>query len=126
MALLAAAVAVGAVAGVVAGLLGVGGGIVIVPFLVWAAELSQQSANATSLLVIVPAAAAGTWTLRRRGAADLAVSFRIGAFGAVGAVGGSLIALAVPSDGLRLLFAGAVGLTGARMLLDGWRSARRR
>jgi uncharacterized membrane protein YfcA len=125
MALLAAAVAVGAGAGVVAGLLGVGGGIVMVPFLVLAADLSQQSANPTSLLVIVPAAAAGTLTLRRRGAADLGASLRIGAFGAAGAVAGSLIALAVPSDSLRLVFAGAVGLTGARMLLDGWRSARR-
>jgi NAD(P)H-dependent FMN reductase len=64
---------------------------------------------ALKLLVIVPAAAAGTWTLRRRGAVDLGASLRTGAFGVAVAVAGSLIALAVPSHSLRLVFAGAVG-----------------
>jgi len=122
MGLLIAAVAFGALAGIVAGLLGVGGGIVMVPFLVLAADLSQHAANATSLLVIVPTAIVGTWTLHRRGAADLHASLHVGAFGAGGAVAGSLLALAIPSGSLRLIFAAAVALTGLRMLVDGFRA----
>ena len=47
----------GVAAGITSGLLGVGGGIVIVPFLVAFAGLSQHEANATSLAAIVPIAA---------------------------------------------------------------------
>ncbi len=51
-------VAFGAVAGVLAGLLGVGGGILLVPFLVLVVGMTQHEAEATSLLVILPTALA--------------------------------------------------------------------
>jgi hypothetical protein len=54
------AVAIGVCAGVVAGLLGVGGGVLFVPGLVILLGLGQHQAEATSLLAIVPVAMVGT------------------------------------------------------------------
>lgn len=52
--------AVGGVGGLLAGFFGVGGGIVMVPLLLWWARLDQREAQATSLLAIAPAALVGT------------------------------------------------------------------
>ena len=111
----------GVVAGIASGLLGVGGGTVIVPFLTLAVGLSQHSAEATSLLVILPTAIAGSLALRRRGVGDLGLSLRFGVFGAAGSVLGALLALALPADTLRVVFAVFVGLVGLRLARDGLR-----
>jgi hypothetical protein len=55
-----AAIAIGLCAGIVGGLLGVGGGVLFVPGLVIALGLGQHQAEATSLLAIVPVAVVGT------------------------------------------------------------------
>ena len=81
-----ALVAFGVVVGVTSGLLGVGGGTLVVPFLTLAVGLSQHSAEATSLVVILPTAIAGSLALRRHGVGDLAVAIRLGVVGAVGSV----------------------------------------
>lgn len=52
-------VAVGLVGGFFAGVFGVGGGLIMVPLLLWWAKLDQRRAHATSLLAITPAAVAG-------------------------------------------------------------------
>ena len=64
--------------GVAAGLLGVGGGILIVPFLTLALGLSQHAAEATSLVVVLPTAVVASLELRRRGVGDLGVALRFG------------------------------------------------
>src|SRR4029453_5862508 len=71
VALFVALIAVGAAAGVLAGLLGVGGGILLVPFLVLAVGMTQHEAEATSLLVILPTAVAASIALRRRSVGGL-------------------------------------------------------
>lgn len=123
--LIAGSVAFGVLAGIASGLLGVGGGTLMVPFLVLAAGVSQHVANATSLLVILPTAAVGTYTLHRRGAADLGTSLRLGLLGVAGAVGGSLAALAIPAGTLRIIFAAFLGISGVRMVRDAARRPRR-
>jgi uncharacterized protein len=117
-----ALVAFGVAVGVTSGLLGVGGGILVVPFLTLAVGLSQHSAEATSLLVILPTALAGSLALRRRGIGDLGLALRLGVFGAVGSVLGALLALALPAGTLRVVFAVFVGLVGLRLAYDGIRS----
>ena len=117
--LYASLVGFGLLAGIASGLLGVGGGTIIVPFLTLAVGLSQHSAEATSLLVILPTAIAGSFALRRRGVGDLGLSLRFGVFGAAGSVLGALVALALPADTLRLVFAVFVGLLGLRLARDG-------
>jgi hypothetical protein len=113
----------GVVAGVASGLLGVGGGTLMVPFLTLAAGLSQHDAEATSLLVILPTAIAGTVTLRRKGIGDAWLALRFGVVGALGAVAGALLALALSAGILRIVFAVFVGFVGLKLVRDGRRSA---
>ena len=61
----------GAAAGVLSGLLGVGGGILFVPTLTLALGLSQVRAEATSLLAIIPVALVGAWRQHRYGNVDV-------------------------------------------------------
>ncbi|HUJ56637.1 MAG TPA: TSUP family transporter [Gaiellaceae bacterium] len=114
-----ALVSFGVVAGVASGLLGVGGGTLVVPFLTLAVGFSQHAAEATSLLVILPTAIAGSLVLRRHGVGDLGLALRFGAVGAVGSVLGALLALALPGSTLRIVFAVFVGLVGLRLARDG-------
>jgi uncharacterized membrane protein YfcA len=121
-----ALVAFGVAVGATAGLLGVGGGILMVPVLTLAVGFSQHEAQATSLVVILPTAIAATITLQRRGVGDLAGALQVGALGAVGAVAGSLLALALPGATLRVIFACLLAVVGLRMARSGWREVRRR
>jgi hypothetical protein len=121
-AVLVGLVAFGIGTGVAAGLLGVGGGILLVPFLTLAVGLSQHAAEATSLVVVLPTAIVASLELRRRGVGDLGVSLRFGVVGALGAFGGALLALALPASALRLLFAAFLALVGARLVRDGLRT----
>jgi uncharacterized protein len=119
-----ALVAFGVVVGVTSGLLGVGGGTLVVPFLTLAVGLSQHAAEATSLLVILPTAVAGSLALRRRGVGDLGLALRFGVVGAVGSVLGALLALALPGSTLRILFAVFIGAVGLKLAYDGLRGER--
>jgi uncharacterized protein len=113
-----ALIAFGATAGVLAGLLGVGGGILLVPFLVLAVGMTQHEAEATSLLVILPTALAASVALRRRHVGDLPIALAVGSIGAVGAIAGVMLALALDAEVLRLVFAALLALVGARLIRD--------
>jgi uncharacterized membrane protein YfcA len=102
-----------------AGLLGVGGGIMMVPFLTLVAGISQHSAQATSLLVVLPTAIVATITLHRKGVGDAALALRFGAVGAVGGVLGALLALALPGDVLRTIFALFLAVVAVKLVRDG-------
>lgn len=117
--LLLALVAVGVASGMLAGLLGVGGGTLLVPFLVLVVGMSQHEAEATSLLVILPTAVVASITLQRRGIGDVPLALGIGIVGAIGAAAGALLALALPAGVLRALFAVFVALVGVRLVRDG-------
>jgi hypothetical protein len=122
VALLVALAAFGLCSGVAAGLLGVGGGTLLVPFLTLAIGLSQHSAEATSLVVVLPTAIVASLELRRRGIGDLGTSLRFGVVGALGGVAGALLALALPASTLRIVFALFLGLVGLRLVRDGVRT----
>lgn len=110
--------AFGVLTGVGAGLLGVGGGTLMVPFLTLAIGLSQPEAEATSLLVVLPTAIVASIVLKRRGVGDLSVALRFGALGAGGGVLGALAALALPANVLRLIFAVFLLLVSIRLVRD--------
>jgi len=122
--LLAALVAFGVVTGVAAGILGVGGGILMVPFLTLVAGMPQHAAEATSLLVVLPTAIVASVVLQRRGVGDLGVALRFGVVGAVGAAAGALLALALPGSSLRVVFALFLMLVGLRLVRDGLHTER--
>jgi uncharacterized membrane protein YfcA len=108
--------------GAAAGLLGVGGGILMVPFLTLAVGLSQHEAEATSLVVVLPTALVASLALRRRGVGDLGLALRFGVIGAIGGLGGALVALALPASTLRIVFAAFLALVGLRLVRDGVRT----
>jgi uncharacterized membrane protein YfcA len=110
--------AFGVVTGGAAGLLGVGGGTLMVPFLTLAVGMSQHAAEATSLLVVLPTAIVASLVLRRRGVGDLGAGLRIGLLGAAGGVLGALLALALPGHVLRLVFACFLALVSVRLIRD--------
>ena len=121
-ALFVALAAFGVGTGAAAGLLGVGGGILMVPFLTLAAGLSQHAAEATSLVVVLPTAIVASLELRRRGVGDLGLALRFGVVGALGGVVGALLALALPAATLRVVFAVFLALVGMRLVRDGVRA----
>jgi uncharacterized membrane protein YfcA len=109
------AVAIGFAAGMVAGLLGVGGGILFVPALVLFVGLTHLEAESTSLLAIVPVAVVGAWRQGRYGNLRLRDGVLLGALAVPGAVGGAALANVVPERALEIGFAAllvavAVGL----------------
>jgi uncharacterized membrane protein YfcA len=107
--------AIGLVTGVLSGLLGIGGGLVMVPAMVLVLGLSQHLAQGTSLFVIVPTAAAGSVTHLRLGNIRPAVAGWLAIGGIAGAVAGAMLALLVPDQALRILFAVFLLYTGGRM-----------
>lgn len=111
------AVVLGIGSGVVSGMLGVGGGVLMVPGMVLFLGMTQHVAEGTSLLVIIPTAVVGSFTLWRRGYVMLLAAAMIGAAGIAGAVIGSHVALDVPGHTLRLLFGGYLIVIGGRMAI---------
>jgi uncharacterized membrane protein YfcA len=102
---LIAAALIGFAAGVSSGMLGVGGGILFVPGLVFLVGLSQLSAESTSLLAIVPVALVGAWRQRSYGNVRLRDGLVLGALSPLGVVGGTELANAVSERALELSFA---------------------
>jgi uncharacterized protein len=118
------AIALGVGSGVVSGLLGVGGGVLMVPGMVLLLSMTQHVAEGTSLLVIIPTALVGAYTHWRNGYVMLRVAAILGVLGIFGALIGSRIALAVPSHTLRVLFALYLLVTGVRMAMPTRRRVR--
>jgi hypothetical protein len=98
-------VALGVVAGLLAGFFGVGGGILFVPTLVLVVGLSQIEAEATSLAAILPAAAAGAWQQHRYGNVRWRAAAILGITSIGGVEAGVRVAEALPEETLRRLFA---------------------
>jgi len=91
--------------GLLSSLLGVGGGIIVVPLLVTFFGFSQQLAQGTSLVAMVPIALLGAWRLTKSGFTQWGQGIRIGVAAAVGAVGGATVALVSASSALQIGFA---------------------
>jgi len=100
-----AAIAVGFAAGVVAGLTGVGGGILFVPALTIFLDKTQLGAESTSLLAIVPVALVGAWRQHRYGNVRLRDGLLIGALSPLGVLVGAIVANTVSQRALEIGFA---------------------
>jgi hypothetical protein len=98
------ALSLGLAAGVVAGLFGVGGGLLFVPTLL-ALGLGQLDAEATSLAAILPTVAAGAWNQHRYGNVRWRAAFVLGLASIAGVVLGVAVAESLPEEVLRRLFA---------------------
>ena len=99
------AVAIGLAAGILAGLLGVGGGVLFVPGLVIILGLEWHQAEATSLLAIIPVAIVGTYKQDGYGNVRRGDALLLGVLSLAGATGGVVAANALSSTVLRAAFA---------------------
>jgi uncharacterized membrane protein YfcA len=102
------AIAIGFVAGTIAGMFGVGGGVVFVPGLVILLGLSQVDAEATSLLAIVPVALVGAYRQSGYGNLRLRDGVLVGALAVPFAGLGVVIVNAVPERTIELGFAALI------------------
>ncbi|MGD0454859.1 MAG: TSUP family transporter [Solirubrobacteraceae bacterium] len=110
------AIAIGMAAGIVAGLLGVGGGVLFVPGLVLFLGLDQHQAEATSLLAIVPVAIVGTYRQDRYGNVRRADALLLGLLSVAGAAGGVALANALSGAFLRDAFAALMVIVAAQLV----------
>lgn len=109
------AVLIGLVAGVVAGMFGVGGGALFVPALSIFLGLSHVEAEATSLLAMIPVALVGAWRQREYGNVSVRDGATVGALAVGGAVLGVLAANALPERVLEIAFAGLLVTVAAQL-----------
>lgn len=121
--LFAVCLGLGAVVGVLAGLLGIGGGLVVVPALVWLLPLAgigptlvMHIALATSLASIVLTSGASARNHFRLGNIDVSIVRSLAPGVILGGLGGSVVAEMVPSHMLPKIFAVIVLLLGLQML----------
>jgi uncharacterized membrane protein YfcA len=109
------AVVLGLAAGMLAGMFGVGGGILFVPTLI-VLGLNEHEAIGTSLLAIVPTVLVGTWRQSRYGNVRWRAAAVVGVAAAITAQGGVVVAEALPATTLRRLFAGLLVLVAAQIV----------
>jgi uncharacterized protein len=114
------AVFLGVGAGVLAGMFGVGGGILFVPTLTYLG-LTQLNAEATSLLAIIPTVLVGVWRHQGYGNVRWKPAAVIGVASIGAAVGGAQVAESLPETTLRRLFAVLLVLTAIQIA---WRARR--
>ena len=112
----AGALIVGFAAGVVAGMLGVGGGILFVPALVLFLGLPQVDAEATSLLAIIPVALVGAARQHRYSNLRLRDAIILGVLAIPGAIGGVALVNAIPERTVEVLFALLMLYVAAQMV----------
>jgi uncharacterized protein len=108
---------VGLIMGVLSGLLGVGGGIVLIPILVLGFGISQHLAQGISLAVIIPTAITGLINFHRKGLID----YRMAGFLALGSIIGTSLSAnyvhLIPGVTLTKVFGAIIAVIGMRMIL---------
>lgn len=98
-------IVLGIIAGVASGLLGIGGGLVLVPALVYLFGFTQHQAQGTTLaLMVPPIGILAAWTYYRHGDVNLKVAGLICLGFIVGGLLGAQWAVAIPKDMLRKTF----------------------
>jgi uncharacterized protein len=111
----------GALAGVLSGLFGVGGGILFVPTLTWVG-LTQLHAEATSLLAIIPTVAVAVWRQQQYGRVRWRDGLVIGISSIGATVLGAQLAVSLAETTLRRLFASLMIVTAVQIA---WRVRRK-
>ena len=117
-----AAILVGFAAGIVAGLTGVGGGILFVPALTIFLDQSQLRAESTSLLAIVPVALVGAWRPYSYGNVRWRDGLVLGALSPLGVLIGVVVSNSVPQRALEIGFACLILFVAGQLVRRDWRS----
>ena len=108
---------IGLLAGIIGGLLGLGGGIIMVPAFVFLLNKDQHVAHGTSLFVIAPLALIGSCTYALGGNLNLNIAVWLVIGGMLGAYLGAYIANMLPSHKLRFVYAVFLTFIGIKMII---------
>jgi uncharacterized membrane protein YfcA len=111
----------GVLVGVASAMFGIGGGVIMVPFLVLVLGETQHVAEGTSLLVVVPTAIAGVVAHHRRGYVDFKRAGAMAVTGVFGGFVGARFALSVDAETLQKAFGVFILVMALRMFRDGLR-----
>ena len=110
---------IGILAGVLSGLVGVGGGIIMVPLLVMFFGFNQHEAQGTSLAVLaVPVTAVAVFNYYKEGQINLKYAAIIALFFVLGSIVGSKFALTLDQKVLKKIFAVVLVVIAGKMLLE--------
>lgn len=107
----------GVASGAISGLIGIGGGVLITPALIYLFGFSQYSAQGTSLALLVPPISLlGAWTYYQQGYVDLKVATMVCLGFLLGSLLGAKFAVAMPELLLKRMFGAVMMVIAVRML----------
>ena len=110
-------VLIGVAAGLLSGFVGVGGGILIVPALVWGLGFTQHQAIGTSLgVLLLPVGILAVMNYHRSGNLDWWAALVIGATFVVGAYFGSKLSLTLPPATVKKVFGGVMIIAALKLI----------
>ena len=112
-------IAIGIITGVMAGMLGIGGAIIMIPALVYLVGISQVTAQGTSLAVMLPPVGIiAAYNYYKAGQVNVKYAIILAVFFLIGSYFGSKLALNLPQPVLKKIFGILLLLVAARMLLS--------
>lgn len=106
---------IGVVAGIVNGLLGIGGGTILIPAMVYLLEVKQHQAHATSLLIVLPTSLVSMLVYHQQGNIDIRSLLGLALATSIGAVIGAILMNYCRPSLLRKGFALFMLVAGLRM-----------
>jgi uncharacterized membrane protein YfcA len=110
-------VVLGLITGFMAGMLGIGGGIIVIPALVMIMGFTQQSAQGTSLaMMIPPVGILAVLNYYKAGHVDIKVAAILACVFIIGSIFGSKLAVTIPNDVLKKIFGVFLILVAIKML----------
>jgi uncharacterized membrane protein YfcA len=115
---IAALIAIGVATGILAGLLGVGGGVVMVPAMMMLLHLPAAVAKGTSVAVIIPTSLMGTYRNRTKKNVDLRAAAIVGLGGIPSAIVGGWISARMSDSVSNVLFASLLLVVATRLVLQ--------
>ena len=108
---------IGCITGFLAGMLGIGGGLIVIPALVMVMGMSQQAAQGTSLaMMLPPIGILAAYNYYKAGHVDIKIALLLAVMFIVGSYFGSKIAVKLPQDVLKKIFGVFLVLVAAKML----------
>lgn len=113
-------VIIGLAAGMLSGMVGIGGGVVIVPALVFLMGLSQHQAQGTSLFILsMPVLLLAVWNYWRSGNVNWRFGLVIASSFIIGAFLGSKLTLKLPEYWVKLIFGILMAYVSVQLIISG-------
>lgn len=108
--------AIGVLSGLVNGLLGIGGGTILIPAMVFLLMERQHQAHGTSLAIILPTALVSTFVYQSHGNLDIMLAAQVAVGGIIGGYLGAKFMNRIPPITLQKIFGVFMTLAGLRMI----------